>query len=603
MDLRPSKHQFFGQYEYSPKKLIRNLQEHPDILQALEDYPAENRKIRFNQSTLQSYLNEIVATPSKKVVDGMRRTLGLLWYRIFNGIEIQGLDELKSKIAGKRVIYLPCHRSHLDYLLISFVLNSNGMNLPHIIAGNNLNIAGVGRILKGGGAVFMRRSFQDKPLYGAALRTYLHYLLEHKFPLEVFIEGGRSRTGKNLPPKTGVLGMLMDYMLANADSDLQLVPISIAYERIPEEKTYIKELAGEAKKKENIFELLNSYKVLKKNFGKVFVSFAPPMSLREMHERYLEENQMPISPTAESTEYKSMLYSFGMDVMDQINTHMRISAVPLVATALLSERHMGFHKDDLLQKSQFLLDVYQEVHPRAQDTLVESKEGLKGTIEFFIESGLVSRWRDSTEDIYYFNSRNKVRLNLYKNIFVHHFVIPSVIALKLKQGPQSRESLLQDICFFERLLRYEFMFPRSYDFTEALDTMLNFSQAKGLIRKEEGGNYIICNEKEKEIRMLSRIILPFLDSFHVAIDVLLSEKVTFPLFQKKLVEVFRAGHQKLLLLGKIESLEGNLTVSYHNIIHFLIDEKILEVERDNNRNLVMRKGNHFEKLIKLRDSL
>ena len=602
MRLERKKKPYFGEHRYSPKQVIRELSEHPKVLEALEKHPLEKTWRGETRNPLNEYFKEIVATPNRRVVDGLRRSLKMLWYRIFNGLEIQGLSKLKEQTEGKQVVYLPCHRSHLDYLLLSYVLDEHFMAIPHIIAGSNLNLTGVGKILKGGGAVFMRRILKDKPLYASAFVAYLHYLLDHKIPIEIFIEGGRSRTGKNLQPRIGLLGILIEYLMQNPDRDITLVPISFTYERIPEENSYINELNGKPKQEENLFELLNALKVLKKNFGKVYVSFAPAMSARHSMEKHLADNSLMSPPEPETPEFKEMAYCLAMEVMDQINIYTRTSALPVVATALLSERHRGFHKNDLLTKSQFLVDVYQAVHPRAQDTLVESEGGLEGIIDFLIQGGTVHRIDDPDEDIFYFNTKNKVRLNLYKNIFVHHFVIPSLIALSLRHGVKKREELLDNILFFDNLLRHEFMFPRSFDFTDAVNTMINFSLEHGLIT-EINGDLLPNPSKMKELNILANVLLPFLESFHVAIDSLTSKKVVFPIDSKKLVSIFRENHQKLLLLGKINSLEGNLTVSYQNIIRFFSEENILKVQNTGGRKSVVKMGEAFETINELDQKL
>jgi glycerol-3-phosphate O-acyltransferase len=600
MKLEVKKKPLFGEHTYSPKKLIKELAEHPDILKVLEENPPKQSWGGDPKKQVLEYLKEIVATPSPMVVEGLRRSLGMLWYRIFNGLEIQGLEELKTQITGKQVVYLPSHRSHLDYLLLSYVLDENFMEIPHIIAGNNLNVSGVGRILKGGGAVFMRRVLRNQPVYATAFITYLNYLLDHRFPIEIFIEGGRSRTGKNLLPKTGLLSILIEYLLQHPEKDLHFVPVSFTYERVPEEGAYIKELNGVEKQQENLFEMINAFKVLKKNFGKVYVSFAPPMSVRGMIEKYLKKNKLDEVPPSDSEDFKEMAFSLGMDVMDQINIYTRTSAVPVVATALLSERHRGFQKNELLEKSKFLVELYQAVHPRAHDTLVESEGGLEGIIEFLIQSGTVGCIHDPDEDIYYFNTKDKIRLNLYKNIFVHHYVIPSIIALKLKHGEKTRDKFLEHIHLFSDLLRHEFRFPQSYNFTDAVDTMLKFSLEQNLIA-EKSGEYKINPKMYKKINMLANILLPFLESFYVAINVLTSKKAVFPMDAKKLVEVFRETHHKLLLLGKIDSLEGNLTVSYNNIIQFFMEEEILKSSSVGNKKKLIKKGDDFNTIFLLNE--
>ncbi len=598
MKLKKEKKRYFGEHTYSAKKLIREFSTHPDILAAVEKFPPEKSWNAFSSDPVTEALKEIVATPSRIIIDGFAKSLKPLWYRIFNGLEIQGLSELKEQTKGKRVIYMPSHRSHLDYLLLSYVLLENYLEAPHIIAGNNLNMIGVGKILKSSGAVFIRRAFTNQPIYATAFITYIHYLLDHRVPLEVFIEGGRSRTGKNMPPKIGFLSILIEYFLKNPDKDLSFVPVSFTYERIPEESAYVNELNGGEKQQENMFELLKAYKVLKKNFGKVYVSFAPVMSLRQMIDIYAEKNGFERDPEPDTPEFKEMAYSFGMDVLEQINIHTRISALPIVVTALLSEKHRGFLKSNLLQKSQFLVDVYQAVHPRAQDTLVESEGGLEGVIDFLIQSGTVHCIKEPDEDIYYFNSNDKIRLNLYKNIFVHHFVIPSIIAMKILHGVKTREALLEHIQFFDNLLRYEFMFPKSYDFIEATDTMLKFSVDRELITEQKGEFWVNLQNGE-QLEMLANIILPFLEAFHTAIKTLTSNKVSFPLNSNKLITTFRESHQKNLLLGEISSIEGNLTVTYKNIIRFFLEEKFLNSKKTTQKRTVITKGQEFENIERL----
>lgn len=602
MKLKISRSNIFGPSLYSQKEIIEKLVHHPKIQQALEQYYTDDFKNGDAQTDIRKFLKEIVATPSNHIAIGLRKILHLLWYKIFNGIDVQGLDQLQQEAKNKRLIFVPNHRSHLDYLLVSFILNRHDMTIPHIVAGNNLNITGIGHILKSTGAVFMRRTFKNQPLYAAAFSAYLHFLLDHSFPLEVFIEGGRSRTGKNMPPKIGILSMLMEYLLENEERDLHFVPVSIAYERIPEEGSYIRELNGEAKQKESLWELIGSMKMLRHNFGKVYLSFAPTISMRKLYNSYLEEKELSAVDQIESNEFKTMIYNFGMHIMEQINIHTRTSALPVIATALLSEKHPGFRKKELLDKSNLLIELYRKVHPRGRETLVESDGGLEEVINFLIQSGLVESMNDSEDEIFYFRSPNKIRLNIYKNIFVHHFVIPSLIAMKLQQGPKSEESLKKHVLFFERLLRYEFMFPKLYDFQETIKTTLQFLIEKKLIEKTEE-TFTFIPEKAHIINMLANIIQPFLDSFRVAVEVMLSNEITSPLYIQKLIKTFREKHEKFVLLGQIDSIEGNLTISYRNIIHFFEDEKILASSFDQENRNIIKRGENFENLDRLKEKL
>ncbi len=588
----------FGPESYSRRALIRQLEKHPNIRKALEDH--KSKRHWFNRfSPIRRYLKEMVASPSPASMYVARYFFRFLWNRIFKGIEIRGVEDLQGQPTGRTFVYVPCHRSHLDYLLMSYILYMNGLPLPHIIAGNNLNLFLVGRFLKTGGAVFIRRIFKGKPLYSTTFLTYLYYLLDHGFPIEFFIEGGRSRTGKNLPPKTGVLSMLVQYLQERSEQDLFIVPVSIVYEKMMEEATYIKELGGIPKRRESLGSLLKAYKLINMNYGKVYVSFAKPLSLRQMIFSYKQQFDIPIMPTPRTPEYQAMVYGLGMEIMDFINVYTHTSAVPIIATALLSERRQGFRKQELIEKVQFLIEVYSELHPLTDQPLATPPQSLEQVIEFMFASGSVGCVSDQQGDIYFFQYQNKIRLNLYKNVLIHHFVLPSVVAFELQHGTQTQQSLLEHIAFFDHLFRYVFMFPRTYDFAAALDTILRFGLERKMILQTESG-FKANSEKPVELNLLARILLPFREAFHVAIYSLKHTR-DLPIESKALIRSMQDTAVKLLLLGEIETPEGNLSVTYQYILQFLTEENyVQESLRDGLR--VIEPGQKFGSLSQLEES-
>ena len=148
---------------------------------------------------------------------------------------------------------MPCHRSHVDYLLLSYVIYFENLAIPYIAAGNNLNVPIIGRILRGGGAFFIRRSFKNNPLYASVMRAYIQQLMAQGTPLEYFIEGGRSRTGRMLKPKLGMLDMSIEGYMKTQARPLAFVPVYIGYEKLLEGKSYLGELYGEQKQGESLF--------------------------------------------------------------------------------------------------------------------------------------------------------------------------------------------------------------------------------------------------------------------------------------------------------------------------------------------------------------
>ena len=189
---------------------------------------------------------------------------------------------LHQVAAGNEIVYVPCHRSHMDYLLLSYIIYTKGFAIPHIAAGVNLNMPVIGRFLRKGGAFFLRRSFRGDSLYPVVFMKYLGLMMARGHSLEYFIEGGRSRTGRLLPPKTGMLSMTVRSFLRDPARPVVFIPVYFGYERLVEGETYIGELSGQPKKKESVWSLLRSLPSLRRKFGKVHVSLGEPIDLGEL---------------------------------------------------------------------------------------------------------------------------------------------------------------------------------------------------------------------------------------------------------------------------------------------------------------------------------
>src|SRR5262249_55366447 len=227
------------------------------------------------------YLKEIAADIRSWTLRLIRPMLGYVWNRIYDGIDIDraGLDKVREAARRGPLILCPSHKSHVDYLVLSYVFNVEGLAVPHIAAGANLSFWPLGFLFRRGGAFFLRRTFKGNPLYAATFRAYVRKLVDERVAIEFFIEGGRSRTGKLLGPKLGLLGMICEAAKARESRLPQVVPISILYEKVIEEKSYADELGGGEKKEESVGGLLGARKVLTRRYGRVDIQFDEPFDL------------------------------------------------------------------------------------------------------------------------------------------------------------------------------------------------------------------------------------------------------------------------------------------------------------------------------------
>ncbi|HLD45491.1 MAG TPA: 1-acyl-sn-glycerol-3-phosphate acyltransferase, partial [bacterium] len=286
---------------------------------------------------VQRYLDEVGADVNYSYLQFAHITLRHLWTKIFDGVSVKP-DQLNRirEVAGKYpVVLVPMHRSHIDYLLISDLFYEHNITFPYVCGGINLNFWPVGRLIRKCGGFFIRRNFKGNYLYKEAVSAYVRALISQGHCLEFFIEGTRSRTGRQLSPKMGILSMVLRAYLEGACEDLYFVPIAVNYDHILEERSYQSEGTGDEKKQENAQELLKVRKVFKKKYGKVYIEFAEPISLKDYCRQHGLE-QRPID------ELKNEVAALAFTLTDKMTHVALVTPMTLVSTAVLSLNKKAF---------------------------------------------------------------------------------------------------------------------------------------------------------------------------------------------------------------------------------------------------------------------
>ncbi len=221
-----------------------------EVIQAAIAEEAKKSSPEKARKEAEKIINEIAADVKHESLRVADRVLSWLWNKLYQGINVQNADRVrKLALEGHEIVYVPCHRSHMDYLLLSYLLYHQGLVPPHIAAGINLNFWPAGPIFRSWGAFFIRRTFKGNRLYSTIFREYLAELFYRGYSVEYFIEGGRSRTGRLLEPKTGMMSMSLQALQRGLNRSLSIVPVYIGYEHVLEVDTYAKELRGAAKRK------------------------------------------------------------------------------------------------------------------------------------------------------------------------------------------------------------------------------------------------------------------------------------------------------------------------------------------------------------------
>lgn len=430
----------------SREQLFNSLLASPTIKKAIQDEAkAKNISQAQARQNAVKLLNEIAANYSEAMIRVAERFLTWLWNKLYNGIDIkytEQIHELTNK--GHEIIYMPCHRSHMDYLLLTYAIYHQGLVPPHIAAGINLNFFPAGGIFRRSGAFFIRRSFAGNKLYSAVFKEYLSQLFIKGYSVKFYTEGGRSRTGRLLPPKTGMLAMTMQAMLRGIDRPISIVPVYIGYEHVMEINTYLKELAGNDKKGESIFGIFKAIKNLK-NYGRGYLNFGDPISINQ----YLNDNQPNWRDDIHPTDVQKpqwlgpQVANLADQVMVKINNAAALNAVNLLAMILLVNDKHALSKPKLLAQLDFYLRLQRDASYSNKVTAPE--ETPEQLLTHALKLNKFDVISDEFGEIIAINDKEKTLFNYYRNNILHLFAVPSLIALHLFREKTTTVSKCQQL--------------------------------------------------------------------------------------------------------------------------------------------------------------
>ncbi|KAI7311070.1 acyltransferase-domain-containing protein [Hortaea werneckii] len=395
--------------------------------------------------------------------------------------EVLHLRNVAAEAAKKKqsIIFLPCHKSHVDYVSLQLICYRLGLALPTVVAGDNLNFPVVGSFLQHAGAMWIRRSFGDDQLYTTLVQSYMDTLLQNGYNIECFVEGGRSRTGKLLQPKFGILSFLLDSVLSGRVEDAIVCPVSTQYDKVIEVDSYVSELLGQPKPKEDLAGFLSASSVLSLKLGRVDVRFHEPWSLRgfidEHRSRLLQKSLPSVEEVkVDVTLKRRLLTTLGYKVLSDINDASVVMPTALVGTVLLTLRGRGVGKSELVRRVEWLSDRVRAQGGRVAHFAGQSTEAVVDKALEVLGPNLVGDVPGLPESTFY--AQDRFQLSFYRNMTIHLFVSQALVCAamytKVKLGssggsgeeekPSQRMSYqdLYDYTFFlSQLFRAEFIFP------------------------------------------------------------------------------------------------------------------------------------------------
>ncbi|QKS27610.1 glycerol-3-phosphate 1-O-acyltransferase PlsB [Accumulibacter sp.] len=525
---------------------------------------------------------EIASDYSYGVVRAFELFLSWLWTRLYDGIELHNFDAVTRIAAGQEIVYVPCHRSHVDYLLLSYVILRQGLTPPHIAAGANLDLPLVGGLLRRGGAFFLRRSFKGEPLYAAVFHEYLHLMLARGFPIEYFIEGGRSRSGRMLTPKAGILGMTVQSFIREHARPLLFVPVYIGYEKIIEGSTYLGELAGKPKQRESLFGVLRSVRSIKRVFGKVHVNFGQPLALAG----FLDQHQPDWRDTDGNSEppwSRSVTRSAAAELAKRINEAAVLNPVNLMALALLATPKHTADEHALRRMIAHYEALAGEI-PYAPSSIPCALEAA-AIIAYNERLMVVERFADPLGDLIRVRDRQAPLLAYFRNNVLHLFALPAVIACLLSLNRKlDRARVVQAASGICGLMRAELFLRWSSDELEsATEAAIRVLAARRLLLCSAGESEIAApeaiSEEFADLHLLGETMRPLLER-HFLTLALLQRHGSGRMTRRQLEDNCHLLAQRLSLLYEFNTSELPEKATFSAFIGNLIEADYLREEED-----------------------
>ncbi|XP_059355054.1 dihydroxyacetone phosphate acyltransferase [Carassius carassius] len=530
--------------------------------------------------------SEIVAEEASLILDEMAHrlqlstirffafTLSKAFKRLFRSVCVneEGIQRLQQAVQEHPVVLLPSHRSYMDFLMMSYLLYTYDLPLPVIAAGMDfMSMKFVGEMLRMSGAFFIRRSFGSDKLYWAVFSEYVKTMLRNGYaPIEFFLEGTRSRTCKSLTPKTGLLNIVMEPFFKGELFDLNLVPVSISYERILEESLYARELLGIPKPKESTSGLLKARRVLSEDYGSMYVYFGHPVSVRSLAEGKINRSQynlkpryIPQKPSADTHEF---LNDAAFRLVRKQEENMVLKPWVFIATLLLQNPD-GLDLSSLAEQTDWLRHLAlafgafldwpdDEACSEVISCSLALHRHLLSVSAGHVQLSVTDAPQVETtpeEDVFH---RAVVVLSCasYRNQILHVFLRPALLAVAMQSANSNRkDDVYNSFNFLRNMFSNEFILcpgDSVQDFEEACYLLMK----RGVLQVLEH-EIVMSASGHSTLAFLSWVLDPFLQGYQVVCRYL-CEETNENLTEREFIPAVRSFALKLILAGRLKCYEA-----------------------------------------------
>ncbi|MGQ9920243.1 MAG: 1-acyl-sn-glycerol-3-phosphate acyltransferase [Desulfobacca sp.] len=554
---------------------------------ALNDFMAhlaemENQKIAKIKKQAQSYFLEIASDYNALLTHLADKTLTWVWQNIFDGISSDeaGFERIRRASPHGTLIYVPCHKSHIDYLILNYIIYQNNLQMPRIAAGKNLAFWPVGTIFRKLGAFFIRRRFHGAKLYAEVFATYLKTLIKEGYNIEFFIEGGRSRTGKLVLPQLGLLNMIVRAYQEGVTPDLIFVPSFIGYDQVMEEKAYLTELKGSQKKAESWRQLFHLRQLLKKRYGRVYLRFSEPISLNAyLRQRQIEDRNFP------EEERRLICRDLAFAIIQRINEVSVVTPFALVCAALLTYPRKGVYRIELFEIIQVFYDYLQNRQAQLAETLTHLMPAVEEALHLCEARKLITPIEKEEElkgelglGAYTIDESKRLILEYYKDNIIHFFIPASLTAMSIlaTQGVEfTGAQVSADYRFLKELFKYEFVYD-DLGSEANVSRMLQYFSRRGVIGviDRDADTYLLSASGLKELSYFANLLHNYLESYWITLRAIKYLKKR-PRNERDFLKRIHSIGNKLHKVGEVERSEALSDANFRNALKLFGEKGVI----------------------------
>ncbi len=547
-------------------KVIALVLNDPEVQKRINELsegdPAKRRKLVKKALKI---LDEIAANYKESIIFKFEKVLDWAWPKIIEGFWVneERLEKYRQLAGEYPALVLPCHKSHADYLIISYLFLKYNLRMPYIAAGINLSFFPMGYIFRNSGAYFIRRTIKGDKLYPVILQAYIRRLLLDGLPQEFFLEGTRSRTGKLLHPKMGLLSFNTKEIKEKRIKDIVVLPTSIVYGKLFESGAYLREMEGKKKEKESAAAVLKTAKFLGKNFGKIYMNFAKPFTIQQFaDEMGIELEQL------DEKEFRRFNSLLAYKVLRDIERETIVTPIALTSLILLSNIKKGLLETGLQRRIAYALTYVKNTGAPLADVFdrEDDEKLIERVVDYFVEKGVVEIKELGGKKVYVVDEDKRNYLEYYKNNIIHLFLkvaFVSTAILVKKKNKISINEIFDEANFIFEMFKKEFLYEKDELTFEDLKKELDNLKDYRLITVK-GDTVSVRSHAIPILKHVASMILSYLEAYYTVLEgyyAIARDNVDMP---SNIVSEFLDRGKYLYAMGEITRRESINKFYYQN---------------------------------------